>query len=68
MSSGSDDEEESEFENFADGYDDNCIGDKEDQLKLQQMSEKEREQEIYRRLERREMLKTRWTQYVFNYI
>lgn len=54
------DEDDSDFEKFVDGYDDNCIGDKEDQVKLQQMSEKEREEEIYRRLERREMLKTRF--------
>lgn len=44
---------------FDDGYDENFIGDEEDRLRLEQMTEKERETEIYHRSERREMLKTR---------
>ncbi|KRZ63014.1 RNA polymerase-associated protein RTF1 -like protein [Trichinella nativa] len=45
---------------FDDGYDEDLLGDEEDRKKLQKMSEKDREQEIYRRLERRELLKARF--------
>lgn len=46
-------------EQFNDGYDENLIGDEEDRLRLEQMTEKEREQELYNRIERRQALKTR---------
>ncbi|GAB6024960.1 RNA polymerase-associated protein rtf1 [Chamberlinius hualienensis] len=47
-------------EEFNDGYDENLMGDEEDQARLAQMTEKEREQEIYNRIEKREVLKTRF--------
>ena len=49
----------SDADDFDDGLDDNLMGDEEDRLKLEAMTEKEREQVIYERLERREALKTR---------
>ncbi|KAJ8308991.1 hypothetical protein KUTeg_013865 [Tegillarca granosa] len=51
---------ESEEEIFNDGYGPDLIGDEEDRKKLEQMTEKEREQEIYERIERRAVLKTRF--------
>ncbi|XP_053620966.1 RNA polymerase-associated protein Rtf1 [Plodia interpunctella] len=45
---------------FDDGYDENLMGDEEDRKRLAAMSEKEREQEIFKRIERRDLLKTRW--------
>ncbi len=47
-------------EMFDDGYDENLMGDEEDRIRLEAMTEKEREQEIFNRLEKREVLKTRW--------
>lgn len=47
-------------EQFNDGYDENLIGDEEDRKRLEQMTEKEREQELYNRIERRQVLKTRY--------
>lgn len=47
-------------EEFNDGYDDNLMGDEEDQARLAQMTEKEREQEIFKRIEQREVMKTRF--------
>lgn len=47
-------------EEFDDGYDENLIGDAEDKRRLEQMTEKEREQEIFNRLEKREMMRTRY--------
>lgn len=44
---------------FDDGLDENCIGDEADRERLDKMSEKEREQEIFNRLERREAIKKR---------
>nr|CAD7438659.1 unnamed protein product [Timema bartmani] len=41
-------------EEFNDGYDENLMGDEEDQARLAQMTEKEREQEIFKRIEQRE--------------
>ena len=52
--SGSDSDEE-----FQDGYDENLIGDEEDRKMLEQMTEKEREQVLYNRMEQREILRTR---------
>lgn len=51
---------ESSQEEFNDGYDENLMGDAEDQARLAQMTEKEREQEIYKRIEQREIKKTRF--------
>lgn len=45
---------------FDDGYDEEYKGDEEDRKRLEQMTEKEREEEIYHRAERRESLKTRF--------
>lgn len=45
---------------FDDGYDENLMGDEEDRKKLAQMTEKEREQELFNRSERRETLKIRF--------
>ena len=50
---------ESDDEKFYDGYDENLIGDDEDKARLEQMTEKEREQELFNRMERRQVLKTR---------
>ncbi|KAJ1525694.1 hypothetical protein ONE63_008905 [Megalurothrips usitatus] len=59
--SGSDsDDSDSSQEEFNDGYDENLMGDEEDQARLAQMTEKEREQEIYKRIEQREVMKTRF--------
>jgi len=49
-----------EEEVFDDGYDDNLMGDEEDRKRLEQMTQKEREKIIFERLERRDMLKTRY--------
>lgn len=57
--SGGDSASDSDDE-FNDGYDENLMGDEEDQARLAQMTEKEREQEIYNRVEKREVLKTRF--------
>lgn len=45
---------------FDDGYDDNLMGDDEDRARLNALSEKERETEIFKRIERRDVMKTRW--------
>lgn len=47
-------------EEFDDGLDENLIRDEEDRKRLEQMTEKEREQELYNRIEKREALKTRF--------
>lgn len=46
-------------EEFNDGYDDQLMGDEEDRKRLAQMTEVEREKEIYKRIEQREVMKTR---------
>ena len=46
-------------EEFFDGYDENLMGDKEDRERLEKMTEKEREEEIFNRMEKREVLRTR---------
>ena len=59
-------DEDSEFDEeelrkeFDDGYDAELVGDDEDRQRLQNMTEKEREQELYNRLEKREALEKRW--------
>ena len=45
---------------FDDGLDDDLIGDDEDRQMLEDMTEKEREEELFRRAERREELKKRF--------
>lgn len=45
---------------FNDGYDEDLMGDEEDQARLQALSEKERETEIFKRSERRDALRRRW--------
>lgn len=47
-------------EEFNDGYDSDLMGDEEDRNRLAQMTEKEREQEIFKRIEAREVMKTRF--------
>ena len=54
------DESSEEEPQFDDGYDDNLIGDEADRERLSTMTEREREQEIFKRLEHREMLKRRF--------
>lgn len=56
--SGSDYESDKEI--FNDGFDENLIGDEEDRQKLEKMTEKEREQILYNRIEQREALKIRF--------
>lgn len=55
----SDSGDDSGDEQFHDGYDENLIGDEEDKKRLEGMTEKEREQELFNRTERRALLKTR---------
>lgn len=59
MSDSESDGDKSE-EEFDDGLDENLIRDEEDRKRLEQMTEKEREQELYNRIEKREALKTRF--------
>jgi RNA polymerase-associated protein RTF1 len=47
-------------EEFNDGYGDDLMGDDEDRARLGQMTEKEREQEIFKRIEAREVMRTRF--------
>uniref|UniRef100_A0A672JJ94 Plus3 domain-containing protein n=1 Tax=Salarias fasciatus TaxID=181472 RepID=A0A672JJ94_SALFA len=58
--STSSDSDSSEDEVFKDGYDDDLMGDAEDRARLEQMTEKEREQELFNRIEKREVLKRRF--------
>lgn len=58
-SSSSDSDSSSEDDVFRDGYDDDLMGDEEDRARLEQMTEKEREQELFNRIEKREVLKRR---------
>jgi len=51
---------ESEIGEFDDGLDDELMGDDEDRKRLEEMNEKEREEEIFKRAEKREMLKKRY--------
>ena len=48
-------------EEFNDGYDENLMGDDNDQARLASMTEKEREEELFNRNERREVMRTRYT-------
>lgn len=47
-------------EEFNDGYDDQLMGDAEDKARLASLTEKERETEIFKRIEQRELMKTRF--------
>ncbi|KAB0792269.1 hypothetical protein PPYR_14228 [Photinus pyralis] len=47
-------------EEFNDGYDDQLMGDDEDRARLSSLTEKERETEIFKRIEQRELMKTRF--------
>lgn len=63
--SGSEDDESgsessSDDSEFDDGFDENLMGDEEDRARLNGLSEKERETEIFKRIERRDVMKTRW--------
>ncbi|XP_053553843.1 RNA polymerase-associated protein RTF1 homolog [Bombina bombina] len=59
-SSSSDSDSSSEDEEFCDGYGEDLMGDEEDRARLEQMTEKEREQELFNRIEKREVLKRRF--------
>ena len=59
--SDSDKASDGDIDEFDDGLDENLIGDEEDKKRLEQMTEKEREQEIFNRLEKREAMRTRYT-------
>lgn len=59
-SSSSESDSSSEEEEFCDGYGDDLMGDEEDRARLEQMTEKEREQELFNRIEKREVLKRRF--------
>lgn len=49
-------------EEFNDGYDDQLMGDEEDRARLASLTEKERETEIFKRIEHRELMKKRWVE------
>ncbi|KAM8920670.1 RNA polymerase-associated protein RTF1 homolog isoform 2-T2 [Pelodytes ibericus] len=59
-SSSSDSDTSSEDEEFCDGYGEDYMGDEDDRARLEQMTEKEREQELFNRIEKREVLKKRF--------
>ncbi|KAG9336761.1 hypothetical protein JZ751_003109 [Albula glossodonta] len=59
-SSSSDSDSSSEDDVFRDEYGDDLMGDEEDRARLEQMTEKEREQELFNRIEKREVLKRRF--------
>ena len=58
--SGASSDDSDAVEGFGDGYGDDLIGDEEDRKRLEGMTEKEREQVLFERIERREALKTRY--------
>lgn len=55
-----DDDDDDDIDEFNDGFDENLMGDEEDQKRLAEMTEKEREQELFNRSEKREVLRTRF--------
>uniref|UniRef100_A0A803TLH5 RNA polymerase-associated protein RTF1 homolog n=1 Tax=Anolis carolinensis TaxID=28377 RepID=A0A803TLH5_ANOCA len=59
-SCSSSDSDSSSEDEFTDGYGDDLMGDEEDRARLEQMTEKEREQELFNRIEKREVLKRRF--------
>ncbi|KNC22341.1 hypothetical protein FF38_04550, partial [Lucilia cuprina] len=52
--------ESSSDSEFDDGYDENLMGDEADRKRLSCLSEKERETEIFKRIEQRDIMRTRW--------
>nr|XP_014041262.1 unnamed protein product [Salmo salar] len=58
--SASSSDSSSEDDVFRDGYGEDLMGDEEDRARLEQMTEKEREQELFNRIEKREVLKRRF--------
>ncbi|KAM9100333.1 LOW QUALITY PROTEIN: RNA polymerase-associated protein RTF1 homolog [Sarcophilus harrisii] len=60
FSSSSDSDSSSEDEEFHDGYGEDLMGDKEDRASLEQMTEKKWEQELFKWIEKREVLKRRF--------
>ena len=58
-SSASSSDSSSEDDVFRDDYGEDLMGDEEDRARLEQMTEKEREQELFNRIEKREVLKRR---------
>ncbi|XP_066138501.1 RNA polymerase-associated protein Rtf1 isoform X2 [Euwallacea fornicatus] len=54
------DSSDSSEDEFNDGYDDQLMGDAEDRARLASLTEKERETEIFKRIEQRELMKTRF--------
>lgn len=63
--SSTDSDSSSEDEVFRDGYGDDLMGDEEDRARLEQMTEKEREQELFNRIEKREVLKRRCGEHAY---
>lgn len=61
-SSSGEEEEDDESSNseFDDGYGEDLMGDGEDRNRMEKLSEKERETELFKRAERRDQLKRRW--------
>uniref|UniRef100_A0A8D0CE51 RNA polymerase-associated protein RTF1 homolog n=1 Tax=Salvator merianae TaxID=96440 RepID=A0A8D0CE51_SALMN len=59
-SCSSSDSDSSSEDEFTDGYGEDLMGDDEDRARLEQMTEKEREQELFNRIEKREVLKRRF--------
>ena len=53
-------EDDEDIEEFNDGFDENLMGDEEDQQRLKAMTEAQREQELFNRSEKREVLRTRF--------
>ena len=53
-------DDDDDIDEFNDGFDENLMGDDEDQKRLAEMTEKEREQELFNRSEKREVLRTRF--------
>lgn len=58
--SDDDDSDSSSDSEFNDGFDDSLMGDSDDRARLEGLSEKERETEIFKRIERRDVMRTRW--------
>jgi RNA polymerase-associated protein RTF1 len=56
----SSDGDDSSSDEFDDGYDEHYMGDAEDRQRMDTLTEKEREQEIFKRAERRDVLKSRF--------
>jgi len=57
---GSSEDGEESWEKFDDGFDEDLIGDDEDRQRLEEMTEREREEELFKRAEKREEMKKRF--------